>query len=200
MPSPREVEYWEGCAEQLVTEHAILADNVWKRPHQVRRLLEYDFLGESVLEIGVGNGLVAGAIKVALHGQWSYRGTELSEHFRRHAKASFNLDTVQADVCELPDGPFSRIIALDSLEHVRPQDRPQGYERIAAVAAPDALLFIHYSNSPSHHNKEFDHPFGLDDLVALERVGFRLKRFENYRCAHPKVKEPLEYVFVVMQR
>lgn len=199
MPSPREVEYWERCAKSTVIDHAVLNDNIWKRSHQIRRLLEYDLFDQSVLEIGVGSAIVAGALRVALHGQWRYIGTELADGFRRHAKACFQLETIEADVCELPDGPFSRIIALDSLEHVRPQDRARGYRRIAEVSADGALLFIHYSNSPSYHDKEFDHPFGLEDLAALEKQGFRLRRFENYACAHPKVGS-LDYVFVVMQK
>lgn len=198
MPLPSEVAYWEERSKLCVGQQGLLADNYFKRPHQIRRLLEYNWIGEKVLEIGVGNGMVAGALKVAVQGHWNYLGTELSANFRQAAQATFQLDTVEADVREIPGDGYTRILALDSLEHVRPEHRADGYARLAAVAAPDALLFIHLSRSPSYHDKEFDHPFGLADLAQLEAVGFTLNNYERYICPHPA--GALDYAFVVMQR
>ena len=168
MPLSSEIAYWDGVADKIVRGNSIIKDNIWKRRHQLQRLLEYGWIDENVLEIGVGTGIVAGALKLIALNNMKYIGTELSEKFRECTKASFHLDTVKADVRELPGTGYSRIIALDSLEHVRPEHRAEGYSRIASVAAKDALLFIHYSKSLSLHDKEFDHPFGLPDIVALE--------------------------------
>lgn len=198
MPLSREVDYWETCASKLVSDKGLLADNVYKRPQQLQRLLQYNWIKENVLEIGAGNAMIAGALKVSIQGQWSYLGTELAEGFRRHAAAAFQLVTVEADTREIPGDGYTRILALDSLEHVRPEHREEGYKRIASVAADEALLFIHLSRSPCSHDKEFDHPFGLSDLTMLESVGFVLNSYERYKCDHPA--GDLDYAFVVMQK
>lgn len=198
MPLASETAYWEHVSKPLISENGIKADNLWKRRHQVERLLRYTWLEQKVLEIGVGNGIVAASIQMTVQALWDYIGTELSENFRKSVASMFQLKTVEADVRELPDGPFTRIIALDSLEHVRPEHREEGYARIAAVAAPGCLLFLHYSHSQSHHVKEFDHAFGLEDLTRLEGVGFKLRNFERYACAHPN--GALDYVFAVLQK
>lgn len=198
VPLAREVAYWEERSKMVVMEDGRLGDNVWKRGPQLHRLLKYDWIGQKVLEIGTGNGVIAGALQIAVEGIWSYIGTELAPTFRKSAQAMFHLHTVPTDVLEIPGEGYTRILALDSLEHVRPEHREAGYERIAKVAAKDALLFIHLSYSPSAHDKEFDHPFGLFDLVRLEGVGFRLVNYERYVCQHPKAL--LDYAFVVMQK
>lgn len=198
MPLRNEVEYWEERSHRAVKDDGRLGDNVWKRGPQLHRLLKYDWVGQKVLEIGTGNGVIAGALQVAVEGIWSYVGTELAPHFRQATRAMFHLETVEADVREIPGDGYTRILALDSLEHVRPEHRTEGYARIAKAAAPGALLFIHMSHSPSHHDKEFDHPFGLPDLVMLEAAGFSLRSYERYVCPHPN--GPLDYAFVVMQR
>jgi methyltransferase family protein len=197
MPLPSEIEYWEGISTKAFTETSFF-DNVWKRPHQIRKLLKYDWFKQKVLEIGVGNGLVAGAVQVAIEGHWEYKGTELSPNFRHWANKLFHLDVVQADVRELPGEGYTRIIALDSLEHVRPDHRKEGYSRISKVAAPGCLLFIHLSKEVSFHDKEFDHPFGLKDFVELEEVGFNMLSYESYICDYPSGQ--LDYAFVVMNK
>lgn len=198
MPLQTEVEYWHDVSKSLVDGNQLLKDNIWKRPEQIHRLLKYPWIDKRVLEIGVGTAVIAGCMKHVLLGNWQYVGTELGKGFREHAKALYDLDVLEADVRELPDGQFERIIALDSLEHVRPEHREAGYRRMAYVAAPGCLLFIHYSRSVSLHEKEFDHPFGLGDLMALEKVGFVLNSYERYPCL---VKgKTLDYVFLVMQK
>lgn len=197
MPERREVDYWNVIAEKSINSAGIV-DNSWKRPHQLRRLLDYAWMDQKVLEVGTGNGIVAGALRLAIGGHWSYLGTELGERFRESAKEVFFLDTVLADVREIPGDGYTRIIALDSLEHVRPEHRGEGYARIYKAAADGGLLFIHYSYSQSHHDKEFDHPFGLTDIVALESAGFKLVRYDRYDVQHRN--GPLDYAFVVMRK
>ena len=201
MPLAREVEYWQGVSAKCVTaEGQILFDNVWKRPEQLKRLLKYPWIKERVLEIGTGNAMIAGALQVAVQGHWKYTGTELAPHFRNAAKTMFQLNVLEADVLELPGSDYTRIIALDSLEHVRPEHRGAGYAKMAEVAARDALLFLHYSNSVSCHDSEFDHPFGLADLMELEKVAFCMLTYERYPCFNHRAQEMMDYVFVVMQK
>lgn len=200
MPLARETEYWEQVAGKSVfLDKGMVNDNSWKRPHQLSRILKYDLLEQKVLEIGCGNAIIASALKLVTGGHWQYVATELAPLFRKLAKR-LGIDTIEADVRELPsvEGGFTRIIAFDSLEHVRPEHREQGYRKIYEVCAKGGLLFIHYSYAVSYHDKEFDHPFGVDDLVKLEQAGFTLLTYERYICDHPKEKIP--YAFVVMQK
>lgn len=200
MPLEREVSYWEGRAALSVNPDVLsFKDNVWKRPQQVRRLLRYDFKDQKVLEIGVGNGMISGVLRMLNGGRWTWRGTELSSRFASFARAMFGLkDIVQADVREIPGDGYTRIIAFDSLEHVRPEHRAEGYARMASVAAPGALLFLHFSWGESFHDHEFDHPFGLKDIVALENAGFTLLEYDRYAVDHPSGQ--IEYAFVVMRK
>ena len=198
MPLPREVDYWNGIAQKCVHPTGLIADNVWKRPEQIKRLLSHDWIDQKVLEIGTGNGMVAGALKVIVQGHWKYVGTELSSHFRNAVGAMFQLDTVSADVSELPGEGYTRIIAFDSLEHVSPQQREAGYKRIYDVAAKDALLFLHFSYGVSAHDKAFDHPFGLEDLVRIEKAGFTMMSYERYDCICKN--GPIPYAFCVFRK
>jgi SAM-dependent methyltransferase len=197
VPLAREVDYWEGVAAKTVPDSGFV-DNTWKRPHQLRRLLEYPWINENVLEVGVGNGIIAGLMLLTVGGHWKYLGTDLSEKFCRSAKERFNLKTVQADVREIPGEGYTRIIAFDSLEHVRPEHRAEGYRRMYEVAAPGALLFIHYSYSQSFHDKEFDHPFGVKDIADLEDAGFSLLKYERFDCQGQT--DLLDYAFLVMRK
>lgn len=197
MPLDREVGYWESIANKSISGRHIV-DNSWKRPHQIERLLKYNWMDEKVLEIGVGNGVVAGVMRFIIGGHWDYLGTDLSPSFLEHAAKRFLLNTTQADVTELPGEEYTRIIAFDSLEHVRPEHRSAGYRRIYEVAAKDALLFVHYSYGKSYHDTEFDHPFGLTDIVELEKAGFSLQAYDRYVCQHRT--GPIEYAFLVMKK
>lgn len=200
MPLSREVDYWEGRAERCVDPEGFkLADNIWKRPEQIKRLLRYNFKDEKVLEIGVGNGIVSGILRLLTGGVWDWQGTELSPRFARTAARLFSLPKIaQCDVREIPGEGYTRIIAFDSLEHVRPEHREEGYARIAKAAAPGALFFIHYSYGNSAHDKEFDHPFGLSDIVRIEAHGFALMSYDRYLVKHPN--GDVEYAFLVMRK
>lgn len=196
-----EKEYWDQVAERCVLigdRKGHFADNSWKRPNQVKRLMEHDWIGHKVLEIGTGNGVIGFILRHVCGDGFDYLGTELSEKFIEWDKSIFGLNVVQADVREIPGDGYTRIVAFDSLEHVRPDHREEGYAKISSVAAPGALLFIHFSYGVSYHDKEFDHPFGTEDLLRLEKHGFTLLKYDRTICKHPDGDIP--YVFVVMER
>lgn len=200
VPLPSEVKYWQGIANKSVDlGKGTVSDNSWKRSHQISRMLKYEFISQKVLEIGCGNAVIAASLKLITGGHWKYVATELAPLFRASAKR-LGIDAIEADVRELPstEGGFTRIIAFDSLEHVRPEHREEGYRKIFEVAAKDALLFLHFSYATSYHDKEFDHPYGVDEIAKLEKAGFTLLTYERYICDHPNEKIP--YAFVVMQK
>lgn len=201
MPLAAEKDYWDTVASKSVKmgpDGWEWSDNSWKRPHQLSRLLKFDFYKHKILEIGTGNGIIGGMLRMTSGDCFNYTGTELSEKFRQWAKSVYQLNTVCADVRELPGEGYTRIIAFDSLEHVRPEHREEGYKKIASVAAPGCLLFIHYSHGYSAHNQEFDHPFDVNEIVRIQAAGFTLLSYERYICHHPAGDIP--YVFVVMER
>lgn len=200
MPLQTESEYWDVIADKSVRisgPERVFTDNSWKRPNQLKNLMAYEWVREKILEIGVGNGVIGGVLR-CLAGGGSYTGTELSDKFIEWNGRMYGLNVVKADVREIPGKDYTRIVAFDSLEHVRPEHREEGYRRIYEVAAKGGLLFLHFSYGESFHDKEFDHPFGTDDLVRLEKVGFTLQKYERTICKHPNGDIP--YVFVVMSK
>jgi ubiquinone/menaquinone biosynthesis C-methylase UbiE len=181
-----EVDYWETMATQRIFADGGILDNPVKRVPMLKHMLAYSWAGHKVLEIGIGAGLTAAALYFLTAGTMKYLGTDLSKAFCDNA-ARFGLNAVQADVTKLPgkDGEYTRIVALDSLEHVRPEDREAGYREIERVMAQDGRLFINIPLSESNHVTEFDHGFGLSDLLALEKVGLKLEQYNHYKTIHP---------------
>lgn len=180
-----------------------VTDNIGKRGGIIGRLLtRATWVDQQVLEIGIGSGVTATALKVSVLGSWTYTGTDMAVGFVRHARDVLEFNVARAEVTNLPgaDGEFSRIIALDSLEHVHPDDRAEGYAEMARVCAPAGLLLINMPLMEDHysqHNPEFDHRFGLDDLHQLELAGFVLLSYEFYLTEN---EPPRPLAFVVMKR
>lgn len=197
-----EVDYWETMATQRIFRGGGIMDNPIKRVPMLKHMLGYSWAGHKVLEIGIGAGLTAAALYFLTAGTMKYLGTDLSKAFCENA-ARFGLNAVQADVTKLPgeDGTYTRVIALDSLEHVRPEDREAGYREISRVMAPTGRLFINIPLSESNHVDEFDHGFGLVDLLGLETAGLKLESYNYYKTAHPTDEtKTREYAMAVMKK
>lgn len=197
-----EVDYWDKMAKERIFTDGGILDNPIKRVPMVRAMLAYPWAGTKVLEIGIGAGLTAGALKFLTAGTMKYLGTDLSPAFVANAPR-FGLKAVQADVTKLPgeNGEYDRVIALDSLEHVRPEDREAGYAEISRVMAPRGLLFINIPLSESHHVDEFDHGFGLDDLVRIADAGLSLEKYDTYETIYlGDVSKRRKYAMAVMQK
>lgn len=189
-----EVSYWDSVAHAVAKNG--LTDNWLKRQLINQFLLKCNWVGERVLEIGVGCGVSAATLQLSCGGSWKYVGTELSPAFAEIAKEGFGLHVVQGDVLSLPEGKFTRIIALDSLEHVRPEDRKEGYANIAKRLEASGLLFINMPCDRSLHEAEFDHGIDLTDLVELENAGLHLKKYDFYEIQYKAYKR--QYAFAVM--
>ncbi len=193
-----ECDYWD---ERANRDGDRMVDNLWKRERIVHRLLRDRWVSQRVLEIGVGYAQAAAALSVIVLGKWSYIGTDVSQVFCDSAKKHFNLNVVHTDILELPHTPegYTRVIALDTLEHVHPNDRDAGYMEIGAALAEHARFYIHYSLGLSTHDKRFDHPFGFKDIQSIMALtGMRLVTCEEYGVNHPNGLIP--YVWVVLQR
>lgn len=175
-----EIEYWDSVASNLVEGDGRMRDNWNKRELLNRFLSKISWNGKKVLEIGVGCGVSAGALRVSLGGNWTYIGTELSPIFIKSARNSFGLNVIQADILSLPAGPFDRIVALDSLEHINPEDRMDGYKDIVDRMNDEALLVINMPVNRSAHSRDFDHGFDLRDIAVFEDMGLSLQKYELY--------------------
>lgn len=193
---PEEAAYWDAQAAKL-------CDNIWKRQWIVRKLLGFHLIGRRVLEIGVGPGNTFGAIGVVLLGNIKYMGTDVSAKYCEWNRKTWKADVRQADIREIPaeDNWFDYVVALDSLEHVRREDRPQGYKEIDRVLKrKDGKVIINMPLSESAHNPEFDHGFQEKDfwefLVALN---LRCETFERYML-RLKDGELLKYGWAVAVR
>ena len=176
-----EVEYWDRVAKKATEKGAVA--NYYKIGEIVRRLLRYSFWGTRVLEIGAGQCLVAMNLKNLAH--FEYIGTEISQVYCRHVNERMGLGIMQADITDLPveNGTVDFLLALDVLEHVRPDIRYEGYQEIGDKMRPGGLMFI---NNPvlgtvSYPKREFEFPFNIYHLDGLiEDAGLELLFFERY--------------------
>lgn len=193
-----EIDYWDGVCRERIVDGAI-NDNWLKRMVMTSHFAKYNWMHERVLEIGVGAGISAAILKIACGGAWDYTGTDLSTEYAKAAD-QWKLKVVQADVLSLPVGPFTRVLALDSLEHVRQEDRPQGYDCIVARMEEGAIMFINIPLTQSQHQDEYDHGFGLNDLHELEKRGMSLEKYETYICDYPKIKLRRHYAMAVLSK
>lgn len=178
----REAEYWQGVAGQIFKDEQFSA-NIHKVEQTVGRILKsVSMIGQDVLEIGIGCGLVAGTIHMLILGHWRYIGTDTAPMFVERAHKTFHLPTVQAEVTSLPgkDGQYTRVLCLDSLEHVHPDDREKGYAEIARVTKQRGILLINMPLWEGYHDREFDHPFGPKDFDMLKTAGFELISYDAY--------------------
>ena len=194
---PAEVEYWDKQAAGRFVGGAI-SDNWMKRQVMMAFFCKYNWLKQSVLEIGVGAGVSAAMLKISCGGLWKYIGTDVSPEFCKAAKEAWRLNVVQGDVLSLPEGKFSRILALDSLEHVRPEDRPKGYDNIADRLEENGALFINIPLTKSLHDEEFDYGFDLGDLKMLEERGLSLETYDTYVCHY--VDEVRKYAMAILSK
>jgi SAM-dependent methyltransferase len=196
----RESDYWQGIADGVFKD-GNLAANIHKAEQTVSRILaKVSMIHQNVLEIGVGGALVAGVLNMLVLGNWRYTGTDMAPKFVERAKSNFHLKVVQTDVTALPgeDGQYTRVICLDSLEHVHPDDRERGYAEIARVTKQGGVLLINMPLWEGFHDQEFDHPFGPQDFTMLKKAGFDLISYEAYMVPTPEKARPS--AFVVLER
>ena len=179
---PEESAYWESMC-QKTRPNGGYRDNIWKRQVIVRKLLELDLIGKTILEIGIGMGVSFAAINLAILGKFKYIGTDLSEGYCSFVKDHWNMDVRQTDVTCLParDNSIDIVVALDSLEHIHPDDREAGNKEINRVLSHPGQLVIHLGLEPSFHDNRFDHPYGSKEVLELlDTCGMRMVRHDVY--------------------
>jgi SAM-dependent methyltransferase len=178
---PDEVNYWDGIAK---ARDGKVFDNIWKRLEIVSRISKFDLIGKHVLEIGCGMATAFAALRVVTLGHIDYVGTDLSPQYCKEVGDIFGMRVVQTDIQRIPvdTGVFDYCFCLDSLEHVRPEDRNAGYKEISRVLKPKASIVLNIPLDESQHDSAFDHGFDDSDLFALLSVtGMRLYSYETYQ-------------------
>jgi len=191
--------YWDEIAK-IQAKH--FSENIWKKAKILGKILDADnFFNKRVLEIGVGVPLVSAAIQLILLNNWHWAGTDVSPIYVDYARKRMGCEVVHADVKTLPeteDG-FDRIFCFDSLEHVPPDDREEGFERIGKVLAPHGRIYVHLPWEESHHT-DFDYEFDLHTLALLvDKTETELIKYERYECEtiNDKIKK---YKWVILER
>lgn len=179
-----ESQYWDKQASAKLKTYM---DNIWKRQQIVRRLLESEIIGHQILEIGVGIPFTIQSIRYALGSFFKYVCTDVSQKYVDFAR-SWKLEAVHTDATKLPGSSYTRIIALDSLEHVRPDDRPAAWKEIGRVMGGSCKVFLNIPVDETHHDLEFDYPFNIRDVCDLaDATRTRIVRWEPYTAngVHP---------------
>jgi SAM-dependent methyltransferase len=182
-----EIQYWDYVANSR-SENNYISDNLWKRQAIIHRIFSMNWYKKRILEIGVGFGTIAHIINISCLGKLKYIGTDVSPVYCAKAKYIFNVDLINTDILNLPtiEGGFDRVIALDSLEHVRPEDREQGYKNIGDVMSENATMIINIPLNKSEHVDDFDFPFGIIDInILCSLTGMYLESYEDYGVTVP---------------
>ena len=200
-----EKAYWDEVADKRTGGGRMkyISDNSFKRAAIVSRILRHEWYKRSILEIGVGFASVVGVLRIVYLDNFTYFGTDVSPIFCEKAKDFFDVDVLNTDILALPniEGGFHRVIALDSLEHVRPEDRDEGYLGIKRALAPDATMFINMPFEETQHNLEFDHLFTTSDIDRIcTLTGLRLVSFEEYQVKIETNRTVRRYGWAVLKR
>ena len=179
---PEESAYWDHVAVHVKGKgRGELNDNIWKRCEIVGRVLAHRPVHARILEIGAGQGLGAAVVNLCTNGRMQYTGTDVSAEFCKFVALRWKLNVAQTDILNLPDGPFDMIWAFDTLEHVRPEDRPAGYREMGRVLGPHGLVLLNVPMDESGHPDEFD--WGMKEREVFdiaEATNTRVVKFEPY--------------------
>ncbi len=177
-----EKDYWDQVAVEVKGKNSgELTDNIWKRAEIIRRILKHRPVDARILEIGVGQGLTAAVLNLALLGNMKYIATDVSPAFCQFVSDKWKIPVVNTDILALPDGPFDMIWAFDTLEHVRHEDRAAGYAEINRVLADTGVILLNLPLSESAHVDEFE--WGITDQSVAElakAVNGRISVWEMY--------------------
>lgn len=201
----REALYWDTSAEYLLDkEGKALSDNWFKRRKLVKLLLEYDFTGKNVLEIGCGFGFTASTLLNLHGGEFTYRGTDISNVFLEHAKRVFSLKTTlaRADVLPFKDDSFDVCFAFDVLEHIHPDDQGKTATELDRVLKPTSKIFINnpHKDNPNGHAEEVEHGLDIWDIAGLATtLRMNVERIEPYTIEFGKFGQ-YRYQLVVLDR
>lgn len=193
--------YWDGLAEKAWSGQ-IMRDNWSKRRLIVKRLLEYDLTHSKILEIGCGLGITAAVISLVHGYKLKYVGTDVSLKFIEAIKTLSRLNAVHAKCNNLPfdNGSFDVIWCLDSLEHIKPDERQDSYFEIGRVLGKHGLIMINLPLSETQHDLDYDFEFTDHDICNLmSATGTHIVKIEEY--GGPKEhNSSLRYKFVVLER
>jgi len=163
-------DYWDKVAEELSNfDTKVLTDNFDKKRQIAAELLKHDLSKEKILEIGTGNGLVAGIVKWA-NGRIDYTGLDVSPRFAQTAKAFFGLNVVTGRSVALPfqDNVFNCVFLFDVLEHIHPSERAQTYLELDRVLNKERrVIFINNPLDESQHDEAYDYGYSEVDLGEL---------------------------------
>jgi ubiquinone/menaquinone biosynthesis C-methylase UbiE len=178
-------EYWDEVAEEVAPVGTpYIFSNIFKRPKQLKLLLEYDFFDKKVVEIGVGLGILPFCLKVCYGRRFDYIGTDISSKFIAATKHHYDLDIIKTSADKLPvgDGEADFIIAMDALEHIHPDSRPAVAAEFKRVLKPlKGRLLINNPLSSTQHDLRFDFEFSdVEIAIFAEQMKGRIERLTVY--------------------
>jgi ubiquinone/menaquinone biosynthesis C-methylase UbiE len=163
-------EYWDAVAEDNCPKDLNqVRMNFNKRPVIAKALLDYDFTGKTVLEVGAGFAVTIFALRQLYGGKFKYIGTDISEKFINATKRHLFLDIIKCNADHLPaeDGEVDFILALDVLEHIHPDERRAVAEEFSRVLRSRVgRVLINNPLAKTQHDTHFD--FGMNDVQLAQ--------------------------------
>jgi len=203
--NPLESEYWDSVALKVIdpSKNMLIKDNVSKRRIQIARLMEFNFLKSSILEVGLGSGQILATLKQIYGPTINYQATDVSKVFVDFCTKNYGVPVEHTDVKRLPysDKTFHYVFAFDSLEHVHPDDRPGGYGEIGRVMKSNACIILNIPIGESEHDNRFDHPFTYFDFMELlEATRSTLMSYQVYEATYTNGIKPTRYAWAIGER
>lgn len=204
MPLPKDtLEYWENVYRHSVPEDgSTITTNFFKRPALMRRILDYDFFGKNIVEIGCGIAIIGGILRILHGGGFTYLGTDPCEYACKISSDMFNVRVGTAAANSLPceDKSVDYVFAFDVLEHIEVDVLDSvAIEMDRILNIESGKILVNNPLGPSRHDPRYDFDLSLEGLARFARMaGLRIERVENYFGAGPM--EPIPYQFIAMGR
>lgn len=207
-----ECQYWDKMASMQISKsgRSVEIANTRKYKLILQKLLNIPLLKKSVLEIGIGTGVIYSALKAIHCNAIKYSATDVSKIYCDFCNVMWKLIVKQADATALPydNHSFDYVFAFDVFEHVKPEERDQAYKEIDRVLKPDgAVVFnIPVDKGRSKHDIQFDHGYVWKDFAKLAEIcKAEVASFNVYTIHYASVNNgspdvPKQYIWAIAER
>lgn len=132
--------------------------------------------GSRVLDLGCGQALTAALLTVdGAHGDWSYRGIDLSARDIERARAALpsNCEVVAGDICEVAFGTADVVLVFDVLHYIDHDAQASVLRRIREALAPGGTLLMRVADASRGWRFRYTQAV---DLAVTRLRGHRVSR------------------------
>ena len=144
--------------------------------------------GARILDLGCGQGLLAALLAAGGgHGDWRYRGVDLSARDIERARAATgpNCELVAGDIREVELGTADVAVILDVLHYLDPQSQVDVLRRVRAALAPGGVLLLRVADASGGLRFRMTEAI---DLAVTRLRGHRVARLHSLPLAERRAQ------------